>query len=169
MVRAGWAPVPASGSLRHPIARRTSAAPCPSVQFAAIRRRCSRCRPRLHERDNLHVHRSLSAAGQVVYSVVARNAAGPSAPASITVSLEVAGAVATYTVHAGAHVAKPIRRSSISSVVLAVTCDKGRRQLHAATAARARYICIRARNDAGPHRYPVFVRMFRRGLKSGRR
>ena len=62
-----------------------------------------------------------AAAGQVAYSVVARNAAGPSAPASVTVSWEAAGAVATCTLARTSQTDPPLVNSS---VVLAVTCDK---------------------------------------------
>jgi len=96
-----------------------------------------------------------AAAGQVAYSVVARNAAGPSAPASVTVSWEAAGAVATCTLARTSQTDPPLVNSSI---VLAVTCDKVAGSYTWNGCSSTSNICIARETTPGPHTYSVFVR-----------
>ena len=96
-----------------------------------------------------------AAAGQVAYSVVARNAAGPSAPASVTVSWEAAGAVATCTLARTSQTDPPLVNSS---VVLAVTCDKVAGSYTWNGCSSTSNICIARETTPGPHTYSVFVR-----------
>jgi len=96
-----------------------------------------------------------AAAGQVAYSVVARNAAGPSAPAGVTVSWQAAGAVAKCTLARTSQTDPPLVNSS---VVLAVTCDKAVGSYTWNGCSSTSNICIARETTPGPHTYSVFAR-----------
>ena len=96
-----------------------------------------------------------SAAGAAAYSVVARNGAGPSAPASTTVTWQAAGAVATCTLARTSQTDPPVVNGN---VVLAVTCDKVVGSYTWNGCASTTNICVARESSPGAHTYSVFAR-----------
>jgi len=96
-----------------------------------------------------------SAAGPVTYSVVARNGAGASAPASATVTWGAAGAVAKCTLSRTSQTDPPTVNSS---VVLAVTCDKAVGSYTWNGCSSTSNVCVARESTPGPHTYSVFAR-----------
>lgn len=96
-----------------------------------------------------------SAAGDAAYTVVARNAAGASAPASVVVTWQAAGAVATCTLARTSQTDPPVVNGN---VVLAVTCDKTVGSYTWNGCSSTSNICVARESSPGAHTYSVFAR-----------
>jgi hypothetical protein len=96
-----------------------------------------------------------STVGQAVYSVVARNAAGAGAPASIAVTWQTAGAVAKCTLARTSQTNPPVVNGI---VVLEVTCDKAVGSYTWNGCSSTSNICIARESTPGAHTYSVFAR-----------
>ena len=95
------------------------------------------------------------AVGAVTYSVVARNTAGASLPASATVTWEAAGAVAKCTLSRTSQTDPPTVNSSI---VLAVSCDKAVGSYTWNGCSSTSNVCVARETTPGAHTYSVFAR-----------
>jgi hypothetical protein len=93
--------------------------------------------------------------GAATYTVVARNASGASAPASIAVNWQAVGAVAKCTIVRTSQTDPPLVNAS---VVLKVSCDKSVGSYTWNGCASTSNVCIARESTPGAHTYSVFAR-----------
>jgi len=96
-----------------------------------------------------------ASAGDAAYSVVARNAAGASAPASVVVTWQAGGAVATCTLARTSQTDPPAVNGNI---VLAATCNQVVGSYTWNGCSSTSNICVARESSPGPHTYSVFAR-----------